>query len=346
MQKLMLCTLALLAGIVAGAETIEEKTCKAGPRPRVAVANVAGAVVVEGWDKQEVRVHARLGERVERLDFRCVDDRVHIQVVAPKNANNGIKSYLTVFVPFETGLEVSAVSAEISVKAVAGALDLQSVSGDIEVVGDCLSINARSVSGDIELQAGSGEVEASTASGDIAHQGDAEELDVRTVSGDAELSGHYEAAELSTTSGDMQLSGSVGELNAQTVSGDLVLGKVLREGELSSVSGDLKVTGDTPAELEMYAVSGEVQYAGELADNARVRIETTSGNVTMGLGGAHEAAFDVETTSGSIRNELTAAEPRPRRKGAGAELVHGGVSGAPSIEIETRSGSVSLLRTM
>ncbi len=336
--------LVLLAGVTALAEREVEETCLVGPAPSVYVSNVSGTISVESWDKNEVYVHARLGDRVKRLDFRCSEGKVHIEVVAPKHSSRGIKSYLTVRVPPGTNLDADAVSASISVSGVAGRLELGAVSGDVKERGDAREMEVECVSGDITIEGGAEEIKLETVSGDIRLTGNAEEVEVSAVSGDVVLAGNYGSCTVETTSGSIRVTGSIGDLDVETISGGVKVGRVMQQAELSSVSGGLAVTGELLSELEMGAVSGRIAYGGGLAERASVKLETNSGSVNLVLSEATRANLEIETRSGSIRSDIGGEARRQHEHGPGRELVYKVSPDAPTIDIETGSGSVTILR--
>ena len=128
-------------------------------------------------------------------------------------------------------------------------LDLNSMSGDIEVEG-CAArkIALHSTSGDITLNApGTGRIErlsASSASGDIDIHADAVQAEAGSISGDVELEGEYQTARMKSTSGSNRLCGSAREVNARSVSGDITLymkNPDVKRIDSSSTSGSVEI---------------------------------------------------------------------------------------------------------
>ena len=68
--------------VAAGAEPID-RTVDAEPDGVLEVSNVAGEILIEGWDRDEVRVTGELSDDAERLDVINDGDRVIVRVVLP-----------------------------------------------------------------------------------------------------------------------------------------------------------------------------------------------------------------------------------------------------------------------
>lgn len=176
---------------------------------RVSLDNVNGDVVVETWDRAEVRVQA-----VRRSDSREALDGLKIEVEAGPSSVRIDTEYpsskgwfggghrteveYTLTVPrqsridaidlvngtlrvtgVEGGVSAESVNGAIELQGVAGSVDASTVNGSIEVrlttVGDRDDVNLESVNGGIELlvPAGTGaEVEAETVNGRISNEFD------------------------------------------------------------------------------------------------------------------------------------------------------------------------------
>ena len=123
---------------------------------------------------------------------------------------------------------------------------IESASG--EIVGDGLvgDQRFRSASGDITLRAGAGRIEVDAVSGDIhlVTNGTAT-LSARTVSGDLEVrASTLPSLRASTTSGDLKIAGRLegaGPFTIETVSGDALLAPAGDARiEMTSITGDLR----------------------------------------------------------------------------------------------------------
>lgn len=287
---------ALLAGGAACAEEDEdgrfEKRVTADPQGVVEVSNVAGTVIVRGWDRSEVDVRAEFEEDVERIDVVSEGKRTRIKVVLPrgsKKRGNDREAYLEIRMPEGSELDVGTVSAEIETHGVVGRQRLKSVSGDIGADLAAADVEVKTVSGDVVLR-GRGRqtsVRASTVSGNLTLDRGAGAIDATTVSGDliVELE-PAKSVRVRTTSGDLSLSGRLeesAEVIAETVSGELTA-RLAGSGfdyEVTSFSGDIDTCFKNKAE-PMSEYGPGLRLAGKHGNGrGTLRMKTMSGDVEL-----------------------------------------------------------------
>ena len=291
---ILVASLALAAG-TAHASTFRQQVA-ADPNGEVNVSNVAGSIVITGWDESAVAVTADLSGDTDRVKLTSSHGRTYV-CIAYSNSNScnssGVSSgdgssvRLEVRVPRNSVLEVSGVSADITSQGVSGAQHLHSVSGDIDAQLGSGNDDVNSVSGGISLH-GSGQdgtLNVATVSGDLHVTNVAGELEARTVNGTltAELAA-ARLARLNTTSGDI-------DLNASLASGGTI--------ETETVSGDLTMNVSAPAgySYEAKTFSGDIDNCfGQQSDRSQYgpgnRLDGTRGN-----GGGH---LRMQSLSGDI----------------------------------------------
>ena len=281
---------------VALAATTIDETRDVNADARISVNNIKGRISVSAWDRNQVHIGGSLGDGVEKLEISGGGSHLDIQVRYPDG--NGW---------FGGGNKSEASILEVRVpKGVV--LDLEGVSADIDVNGiDSTSMEVESVSGDIEVGAAAREARVSSVSGDLTLQIDSNELSLESVSGDITARGRI-----------------TGSLRAETVSGDMQLHAVeLREVKLSSVSGDVELRGalSSSGRLRAETVSGDVELYLPASTSVEINADTFSGNIRSPVGKVEKAGFgsgsslkarmgsgssrmNLETFSGDIRIEL------------------------------------------
>ena len=286
----------LLAAVAAGAAA-PEKIDRSVAAPRdgtVSISNVSGSVRVEGWGEARVTVTGRLGRGSERLDVGNAGQRTEVKVVLPRHAHDVEGSDLVVRVPNGSRVEVEVVSASLEVGDVQGALDLQSVSGDVTARGAAREMAIKTVSGNIVIEAATPELTVETVSGDIRAEGLRGSLEISTVSGDANLkaSGEIRRLRFSAVSGNLICAcplAADASVEAESHSGDIALtvgdhpqgafslssfsGGITnefgtgaarskpysRDDDATNVSKEMKFTlGDAPARVEITTFSGDI----------------------------------------------------------------------------------------
>lgn len=280
-MKLQLLALALTAGLSAPAWASKpiDQSHPLDPRGTVGVENVKGRIEVRVWDKAEVHIGGSLGDGVERFDVDGGRDRLDIEVKYPNNSRNSEPTTLLLKVPTLASLEIDGVAVDIDVVGTAGAtLDVDSVSGNVVVVG---------APGQADLESVSGDVRATINSNNVS---------VQSVSGDVELRGRLK-----------------GEIEAETVSGNLTVdtrGERLRNLSASSVSGDMTIRGALAdgGKISTESVSGDIDITMPKSLSARVTGESFSGDLSAPGAQINRAKYgpgsDFEQRYGSGSGEI------------------------------------------
>ena len=109
------------------------------------------------------------------------------------------------------------------------------------------------------------------------------------------------------------------------------------------MSGSVTVEASDIEQGEFESVSGSVHFTGALLPGARLGAESHSGSVVLNLPADTSARFQIETFSGSINNGFGGAEAeRTSRYAPGKRLDFTLGSGDAQVRIESFSGSVTL----
>lgn len=279
-----------LASVFASAEKRVHEISPAAPSGTVEVSNIAGEIVIEGWDRAEVELTGTLADSIERVEFEVVGDRTTIEVKYPERSKKDTgEADLKVMVPAGSTVEVEGISAHISVSGVEGDLELESVSGDVQVAGIPAAIEAASVSGDVRVDLGAGEVELASVSGNIRVGEVRGELDAESVSGNIVVeSGLLMKGDFETVSGKITIEAALdrGDVDIESMSGNLILAvphSTIADFEVETFSGsiDNRLTGDHPARTSKHVPGSELEFSTG-SGGPTVSIATFSGSVTIG----------------------------------------------------------------
>ena len=212
----------------------------------------------------------------------------------------GKQVVVTVRLPESATVEVFTASGEVSADGRFGTTTIETSSGDI---------NVGTVEGDLEVRTQSGQVEVSSVSG---------ETRVATASGDVRCGALSANARFRTASGDVSVDASGGGLAAHTASGDVNVGQVESGCHIETVSGDQHIS----------------RLVAGLA-----RLESVSGDLTVGIAPSTLVAVDAETVSGDLASEIELGPDQPA----------GGDGGAPDdpradLRAKTVSGDLVIRR--
>lgn len=286
-----LATAVLLAAPAAHSVQNIDQSLPTGATPKVEVSVVQGKVTVLAWDRQEVKVTGTIGN--DEHVFKMEGDARHVSIsvrAKSKSYDYGRKddALLEVRLPAGAALNVQTVSADIDVRDVRGSQRLEAVSGDI-----------------------------ATAAFD-------QQLDLQTISGNIDVrgSGGKAAVYAESTSGNVRARGLAAIVQAQSISGGL----------------DLEI-GATP-QVRLETVSGEIMAALTLADGASLDAESVSGSLKLTFGQPVNGEFDVESFSGDIDNCFGPKPARADKFTPGTELHFTQGTGQARVSLETLSGDI------
>lgn len=232
-----------------------------------------------------------------------------------------VEVQLVLDVPPGVDVHVTTTSGEVDVEGMTSAMVLRTTSGDVGVRRTRGPLRVETTSGDVDAS-DVARAQLSTASGDVFVNGAAGPVRVSTASGDLTVNGARDSLSLQASSGDLQVEDSPRTLDARTSSGEIFVqsaaGAVrvaassggvrmrlrgpLRSAEVSTGSGSVQLelasgmdadlragtrTGEIDSRLNLgEATTGRGELAGRLGrGGAAVRIETSSGDITLTGGG-------------------------------------------------------------
>lgn len=156
------------------------------------------------------------------------------------------------------------------------------------------------------------------------------------VSADLTATGLVGAQEYKTVSGDAVLSDTGGEIRISSVSGDVSLRGVAPTAlHANSVSGDVTAFAPRIERARVVTVSGDIELEGELAEAGEHRVETVSGDLT--LGAVNGLSLEVRGLSTDVEVSLPhrSEGSRDRRR-----YIIG--AGGPALLFSSMSGDVSV----
>jgi len=252
----------------------------------ISIGNIAGEIVVQGWDKNEAHLTGELGKSVEELEISASNSSLQISVIN-RHERNVDSTELMLMVPIAANVDISAVSADIDISGLDNEkLTASSVSGDVEVEAASQRVSIESVSGDVEFSGSAQRVSAESVSGDVDLSGISGDMEATTVSGDMELqAGSVESAKLETVSGDIMINGEIsgsGKLTVESMSGDVVIILPASQPGLfkaQSFSGRI-YTDFGSVEHAKHGPGSHLKHVAG-SGGAELRVENFSGNIKL-----------------------------------------------------------------
>ena len=251
----------------------------------VEIDGAGGALRIVGWDKAEVWVTGSLGAGAEGLDLSGTARRVSVDVDTLGHPDS-VKSDLEIRVPAGARVEVSAMSADITVTGVSGAVTADTVAGHISVSGTAREIALESVNGDVTASCACTRAHLESVNGAVTVSGGRGDVDASTVNGALTVTGgKFDRAKLETVNGRITFEG---ELVARATLG------------VESVGGsiELRLPAATNADFTVNTFSGSIRNDwGEEGRRTSRYTREEELTFTAGSGGA---SVDVQTLSGNV----------------------------------------------
>lgn len=113
---------------------------------------------------------------------------------------------------------------------------------------------------------------------------EAADVVLEAVSSDVTASGFRGSQQYRTVSGDMVLDRVAGDVRVRAVSGDVsIRAEEPMRLEMNTVSGDISAVAPRFDALRLVTVSGDVELEGEFAAGGPHRVETVSGDLSLGI---------------------------------------------------------------
>ena len=190
----------------------------------------------------------------------------------------------------------------------------------VDVKADAVDIDATGRLGDTQIKIGSGDLR-------LDHTAD---VRVQTGSGDVTIGTADGTATLSTGSGDVTCRALAGLGRVNSGSGDIRIERAGGPLQVNSASGDICID-DAADDVTVDSASGD-QHLSRVT-RGRVRLNSASGDLHVGVADGTPVWLDVNTLTGSVSSALSGGEP----PGDGEAAVE--------LRVNTVSGDISLART-
>ena len=244
---------------------------------------VRGSVDVKGWANKELQVTGTVTPSDAQLDIS--GDPRNLQVTLTPEQNTQVSANLEIHVPAGCTVRIKGVKTGIHASGVTGTVVAESVEGDI-VVSDTSTVELQTVTGKINLGGSARSARVHAVNGGITVKSGAGEISAQSVGGPIVVSGDkFSHVRLSTVNGQAEFEGQLSA--AATLSAE-------------SVSGTIKLTlaGATGADVAVRTMSGKIEN-GLGSANASELSQGPQHLLAFSTGGGG-AKVSVQTLSGAI----------------------------------------------
>ena len=226
------------AALAAEIRNVGERTFSFAPGGEVVIASQNGRIVIEAWDKPQIRVQitrtVRAGDEARakalmkglRADVELRPNRLRIQSRYPKVRENvgiwdilggrvaALQIHYYLQVPRNTSFSLETSNGEVRVRGTHGDVEAVTVNGDVEIAGVGGGLELQTTNGEIRLGRIRGSATAQTTNGgitaDFASVADHGVVDLSTTNGSVDVSFPADlraSFEATTTNGRVGLSG-------------------------------------------------------------------------------------------------------------------------------------------
>ena len=247
---------------------------------------VGGDITIEGWDRDEVAVKAKItGKHRDDVDLKFDRKKSGLEISAEIDRHRNVKVSCDLFImvpakfdiEFETmggDVSIQGVEGEISGETMGGDVDFEGLSGylavttmggDITVLDSEVDGKVKTMGGDIEIRDVKGDLKGSTMGGDVTYE------NVMRADG-----GSMEEVTITTMGGDLSLDYAGRNITAKTYGGDIEVARA-EKVNVTTMGGDISIE-EAPAGAKVKTMGGDIDVgsAGEYVD-----AETMGGDITI-----------------------------------------------------------------
>jgi DUF4097 and DUF4098 domain-containing protein YvlB len=298
-----------------------DQTVDVAKGTRLVLSNSAGEVVVRSWDRDQVRVMASHTGR-ENVDIQYAESTMRIRGRATRGPTGLIDYQITV--PRWMAVNLNGTYLEATIEGTSAEVTVETVNGNVRVVGGSGAVSVRSVEGIITVDKASGRVQATTVN---------EGIRLSNVTGDM-------VAE--TTNGDIVIENAQSSnLEASTVNGDITFNGTVRDNgayRLITHGGDVRVGLGGAANATVFVRTFQGDFSSDfpiqLPDGQSARSGSKRFNFTLGNGSAR---IDVQSFNGDIhlarKTVISKEDERQQRRKQGAMFTPGTFAVDPAWKI-------------
>lgn len=217
---------AILAGVLFSLAALQQTDTVFAVRPdgRLTLESHGGEVRVRTWERDQLRLVAEHGVR-DRIEITGSNGRIHMRARSYRGVARSVE--IDVTVPRAMSLRIEGVNLDVEARDIGGAVEVETVQGDVTVVGGRRDVALRTVSGDVVLEGTDGRIEVGSTNGDIHVTDVVGELRVETINGDVTLGNvRSDAVDAVTVNGDVEYDGTIldgGRYAFTTHNGDLAV---------------------------------------------------------------------------------------------------------------------------
>jgi len=327
-----------------------------------------GNIIVNTWDKNEVKIQAKNIEddEVNLLTMEQKSGKVEIKFSGEDS--DGLQLELTLpselILDFNTGGGNISLNddfkSKISFNTGGGNITTKNVFGNTEIATGGGNITIADINGDADISTAGGDIEVGAVNG---------KADISTAGGNIEVISVNKTADISTAGGNVSVGTIGGNADVSTAGGNVNVGTVSGTADVSTAGGNIILDGAT-GKVEANSGAGNINLKNI---NGSIDANTGAGNITAELtpDGKNKSEFnagvgsiilyipessrativatasdfkwgDSEKGSDSIKSEFESYNVTQIRKGNKFEAMYKLNGGGSEIELNVGMGDINI----
>ncbi len=255
---------------------------------------IGADIIIEGWDKNELVVNAKLKGDVEDIEVEFDETSAGVEVYAGYSGwgnNNNTGGVFRIKVPSEFDVKFTTMGGDIDFSKVAGVLSGQTMGGDVKLNMLKGEVHITTMGGDIKLTDSDVDGYVKTMGGDVnvinvtgnvdakSMGGDIRQKNVKRRSGDSV----GDEVHISTMGGDIDVDEAPFGAKVKTMGGDVSINKAEKYVDANTMGGDISVKS-VDGWVKAVTMGGEiyVKFIGDPdSDDKNINLKSMNGDIRL-----------------------------------------------------------------
>ena len=177
---------------------------------------------------------------------------------------------------------------------------------------------------------------------DVTMDGVGGDVTVDTTRGDIKVVGGSGFISLKSVQGEITLEKAKGRVEVRAVNEGIRLADISADLSAESTNGSIILDRIDSANVDLYALNGNISYDGAIKDKGLYRLTTHNGMIAMPVPEKANATVTLRTYTGGIRATFPLPGDPEQRRNKRQTLTLG--NGSAHVELESFGGTISLRR--
>jgi hypothetical protein len=237
-----------------------------------------GNIVVNTWDKSEVKISAKNidEDEVSLLTMEQKSGKVEIKFKG-EDSNNFI---LELTIPSDLAVDFNTgggnvtmnndLNGKVTVKTGGGNITAKNINGETNITTGGGNIRLGDISSDARLKSSGGDIQVGVVNGKLV---------ISTAGGNIKVGSVNSSAEISTAGGNVNVGSVGGNTNISTAGGNVNVGVVSGAANISTAGGNITLDGST-GKVEVNTGAGNISLKNI---KGSIKSNTGAGNITAEL---------------------------------------------------------------